>query len=302
VNYKIEDISDDLFLITLNPPLRGFEDFICAWLYRGEVTFLVDVGPSSTARGLLHALRDINLNHLDFILLTHIHLDHAGAIGEIAAHFPQTPIVCHPAGIPHLVDPTRLWQGTKKVLGSLADGYGPIQGISMHQSLDAEKFSSEVIVPVITPGHALHHVSYWTKKYLFIGEACGVHYSAGQGRFCSRPATPPRFFFDTYLESLEKLTPFRTNKLCLGHYGLADDSAKVLENHFRQIFLWEKIINEEIERASAENLIEICLARLLMEDPLLRHFSNLTKETQDREKYFIKNSINGFVGYLEGDQ
>ncbi|MGD9260447.1 MAG: MBL fold metallo-hydrolase, partial [Desulfobacterales bacterium] len=265
MNYKIEDISDDLFLITLNPPLRGFEDFICAWLYRGEVTFLVDVGPSSTARGLLHALRDINLNHLDFILLTHIHLDHAGAIGEIAAHFPQTPIVCHPAGIPHLVDPTRLWQGTKKVLGSLADGYGPIQGISMHQSLDAEKFSSEVIVPVITPGHALHHVSYWTKKYLFIGEACGVHYSAGQGRFCSRPATPPRFFFDIYLESLEKLTPFRTNKLCLGHYGLADDAAKVLENHFRQIFLWEKIINEEIERASAENLIEICLARLLME-------------------------------------
>lgn len=301
MNYKIEKISDDLFLITLNPPLKGFENFICAWLYRGEVTFLVDVGPSSTAKELLIALRDINIYHLDLILLTHIHLDHAGAIGEIAAHFPQTPIVCHPAGIPHLVDPSRLWEGSKKVLGSMADGYGPIQAISRHQSLDAEKFTSDVIVPVITPGHALHHVSYWTKNYLFIGEACGVHYSAGQDRFCSRPATPPRFFFDTYLESVEKLIPLRSNKVCLGHYGLADDAAKLLENHRRQIFLWKKIIKAERDGSNAENIIEICLAKLLMEDPLLEHFRDLTEDTQDREKYFIKNSIKGFLGYLEGE-
>ena len=123
---KIDNISDELDLITLNPPLESFGDFISAWLYRGEISFLVDVGPSSTADALLNALRNLNVDRLDFILLTHIHLDHAGAVGEIAAVYAQTPIICHPAAIPHLIDPARLWAGTQKVLGSMADTYGPI--------------------------------------------------------------------------------------------------------------------------------------------------------------------------------
>ena len=127
---RIDHLADDLSLITLNPPIDGFEDFISSWLYQGETCFLVDVGPASTADGLLKILDEAHIDHLDYILLTHIHLDHAGAIGEIAAAFPQTPIICHPAGIPHLVEPARLWEGTKKVLGSTAEGYGPIQAVA----------------------------------------------------------------------------------------------------------------------------------------------------------------------------
>jgi len=298
VDAKIQNVSNDLYLITLTPPLEGFVSFISAWLYRGNITYLVDVGPSSTAQGLISTLADLNILHLDFILLTHIHLDHAGAIGEVAAHFPKTPIVCHPAGIPHLVDPTRLWEGTQKVLGSMALAYGPIQAVSQNRFLDAQHFTSEAIVPIITPGHAAHHVSFLTKPYLFAGEAAGVHFAISRDRVYMRPATPPKFFFDIALESVDKLIAGKPEKLCYGHYGMAPDAAAMLQNYRRQLFDWKRIIGEEIKRSDAEDLIEACVKRLLKEDSRLANFHHLSADIQEREKYFLRNSIKGFVGHL----
>ncbi|UCG08009.1 MAG: MBL fold metallo-hydrolase [Desulfobacterales bacterium] len=301
MDVKIQNVSDDLFLITLNPPINGFTSFISAWLYQNDVTCLVDVGPSSTAQGLLQALAELNVHRLDFILLTHIHLDHAGAIGDIAHAFLQTPIVCHPAGIPHLVDPSRLWEGTKKVLGATAEGYGPIQAVSQNRLVDAQQFTSEAIVPIITPGHALHHVSYWTDNYLFAGEAAGVYYPISRGRFYMRPATPPRFFFDIALESVDKLIASKPKKLCYGHYGMADDAAKMLENHRRQLFKWKTIIEDEIKRSHTGDLIGACVKRLFKEDSLLENFHNLSEDFKERETYFLRNSIKGFAGYLQSE-
>jgi glyoxylase-like metal-dependent hydrolase (beta-lactamase superfamily II) len=299
VDTEIQNVSDDLFLITLTPPIDGFVSFISAWLYQSDLTCLVDVGPSSTAEGLISTLDELNIQHLDFILLTHIHLDHAGAVGEMAAHFPKTPIVCHPAGIPHLVEPSRLWEGTQKVLGAMALGYGPIQAVSRNRFLDAQQFTSAAIVPIITPGHAAHHVSYLTKPYLFAGEAAGVHFDNSRDRIYMRPATPPKFFFDIALESVDKLIASKPKKLCYGHYGLATNAAKMLQNHRQQLFDWKAIIGDEIKRSNAGDLIEACAKRLLREDSLLANFHNLPENVQEREKYFLRNSIKGFAGYLQ---
>lgn len=298
---KIQKVSDDLSLIALTPPMDGFAGFISAWLYQNDITFLVDVGPSSTAGGLLSILEGLDIRHLDFILLTHIHLDHAGAIGEVTGRFPKTPIVCHPAGIPHLVEPSRLWEGTKKVIGDTALGYGPIQAVSRNRFLDAQQFTSEAIVPIITPGHAAHHVSYSTKAYLFAGEAAGVYYAISRDRFYTRPATPPKFFFNIALESVDKMIASKPKNLCYGHYGMATDAAKMLQNHRRQLFDWKALIGDEIKRSDAEDLIEACVKRLLKEDPLLANFHHLSEEFQERERYFLRNSIRGFVGYLQSE-
>jgi glyoxylase-like metal-dependent hydrolase (beta-lactamase superfamily II) len=298
VDTEIQNVSDDLFLITLTPPIDGFVSFISAWLYQSDLTCLVDVGPSSTAEGLISTLDELNIQHLDFILLTHIHLDHAGAVGEMAAHFPKTPIVCHPAGIPHLVEPSRLWEGTQKVLGAMALGYGPIQAVSRNRFLDAQQFTSAAIVPIITPGHAAHHVSYLTKPYLFAGEAAGVHFDNSRDRVYMRPATPPKFFFDIALESVDKLIASKPKKLCYGHYGMAPDAATMLQNHRQQLFDWKAIIGDEIHRSDAENLIDACVKRLLKKDSRLAYFDNLPEGVQEREKYFLRNSIKGFVGHL----
>ena len=302
MNARAQKIADDLFLIPLSPPLTGFSEFISAWLYRGKITFLVDVGPSSTAADLLRALQELNIDHLDYILLTHIHLDHAGAIGQIAEAFPHTPIICHKTGISHLTEPSRLWEGTKKVLGSMALSYGPIQPVDVNRLCDVSQLQATGLIPIITPGHAPHHVSYQTENYLFAGETGGIYVSLPQKKFYLRPATPPRFFLDIALQSVDALIASQPKTICYSHYGIHADAQMMLETHRGQLLFWEALIREEIQSCAVKDRIFACLKRLLKEDPLMESFDQLSLDIQEREMYFLKNSITGYLGWLKSLQ
>jgi len=109
------------------PSLEGFRRFISSWLYRGPAfTLLVDPGPLSTIPHLVGELRRLGVGRLDAILLTHIHIDHAGGAGALLREFPEARVICHPEGIRHLIAPEKLWEGSRKVLGKLAEAYGEI--------------------------------------------------------------------------------------------------------------------------------------------------------------------------------
>ena len=295
----IQKIADDLFLIPLDLPITGFTEFISVWLYRGEKTFLVDVGTSTTVTDLLSALQELNVGHLDYILLTHIHLDHAGAIGQIADAFPQTPIICHEAGIPHLIEPSKLWEMTQKVLGRMALSYGPIQPVASDLLSNAQNFQAKSVIAIITPGHAANHVSYQTEKYLFAGETAGVYVSLPRKKFYLRPATPPKFFLNIALQSVDRLITCQPEKICYGHFGINDRAKTMLEAHRSQLLLWETLIKDAIQSCSAKDRTAACQERLLKDDPLLANFDQLSTDVQARERYFFQNSINGYLGYLD---
>lgn len=295
---KINRISEKLFLITLFPPISGFDDFIGVWLYKGTKTFIVDVGPSVTVKTLINALDKLNVKKLDYILLTHIHLDHAGGIGEIASLFPKTPIVCHEKGVSHLVDPGRLLEGTIKTLGATGKAYGPIKSVFKAQLVDADKFLSDSVNAVITLGHSPHHVSYATDKYLFAGEAGGVVIALPSGRIYMRPATPHRFILDVSIKSINALIDIDPLTICYGHFGIQNEAVKMLKMHKNQILLWEEIINSEINN-NKKNFLSICLEKLFEKDPMLSGFHLLDKSQQKRELVFIENSITGFTKYLQ---
>jgi len=295
---KIDQITDDLYLLTLVPPIPGFEAFICSWLYKGDQVFIVDVGPAVTADDLISALQTLDVFGLDYILLTHIHLDHAGGIGEMAQAFPGTPIVCHPAGIPHLIDPTRLWQGTLKTLGRTGEIYGPIQALAADRLLDAARFSEADITPVMTPGHSQHHVAYRTGEYLFAGEAGGVYWAQGFEPAYLRPATPPRFFYDIYHQSVEALLKTAPTTMCYGHYGWTTKAEDLLRQHLDQLVLWRQVIAAQMDQDARDDFLPRCLAQLLQEDALLAGYYRMAPLIQQREKGFLFNSIRGFAGYL----
>jgi glyoxylase-like metal-dependent hydrolase (beta-lactamase superfamily II) len=299
---RTQKITDDLFLIPLDLPTAGYNEFISVWLYLGQITCLIDVGPSTTAPILLRALDELKINRLDYILLTHIHLDHAGAIGEIADVFPQTPIICHQAARSHLIEPSRLWAGTKKVLGSMALSYGPIKPVAGNRLIDANDFKVKSVVPLITPGHAVHHVSYQTDKYLFAGEAAGVYVALPQNTFYLRPATPPRFFLNIALQSMDSLIACHPHTICYAHFGINKDAATMLQNHRNQLLLWEKLIEDEIKNGHPKDPIDSCIQRLLEEDPLMAAFNQLTPGVKERETYFLRNSIKGYLGYLGSER
>ncbi len=300
---RIRMLSDRIGLISLYPPIPGFDDFIGVWLHRGDdATFLVDVGPSVTAPGLLNALEELGVTRLDYILLTHIHLDHAGAAGEMARRFPGARIVCCQAGLPHLVDPSRLWKGTVKTLGKTGEAYGPIQPTPPDRLEAAEAFVSNVVAPVITPGHSPHHVSFRTDDCLFVGEAGGVRLTPPDGAPYLRPATPPRFFLDVALQSIDALIETDPGLMCYGHFGAEPNGAELLREHRRQLLRWERLIKKEMNSMETGDMVEACLNRLLDDDPLLEGFFRLSREAREREKGFLINSIKGFIGFLENNR
>lgn len=297
VEPRITRVADNLDLVHLTPPLEGFSDFIGAWLSIGPPAFLVDVGPGSTADQLIAALEHRGISRLDYILLTHIHLDHAGAAGRISERFPQAAVVCHENAMAHLVDPARLWEGSRKVLGAVASGYGPLVPTARERLTPAHEFRDAGIVPILTPGHAPHHVSYLTPEVLFAGEAAGVWYPLPDSSPYMRPATPPQFLMDVALASIDALIARAPARMAVGHLGLCADGVGLLRRHRRQLLFWEAWIAERLPGFPPDQAPRLCLEGLLAEDPLLASLERFPPQARSREAYFLMNSIMGFLGW-----
>jgi len=295
----IWQLAEKLYLIALTPPLQGFDRFIGIWLYTGSPAFLVDVGPAATSAMLLKALEDLAIDHLDYLLLTHIHIDHAGGIGEIATAFPQAQIVGHARGLPHLVQPDRLWKGSLKSLGPTAEAYGPIRAVTPGRVRDAATLDDPRIRIISTPGHSPHHISYAVEDILFAGEAGGVCLATPCPVPYMRPATPPRFFLETALESLDRLIALNPSKIAYSHFGLFPDARNLLLSHRRQLLLWEEVIGRTLPAAGTEDATRDCLERLLTEDTRLEAYLTMANQEKNREKGFLENSIRGFIGYIQ---
>src|SRR5512136_471099 len=128
---QVHSISPTLKLIDLHLPIPGYERFIGAFLFCGERTAIVDVGPKAAIPDLLSSLAQLNIDaeQVHYILLTHIHIDHAGGTGAAIREMPQAKVLAHAQALQHLVDPARLWEGSLKTLGDLALQYGSIEPV-----------------------------------------------------------------------------------------------------------------------------------------------------------------------------
>jgi hypothetical protein len=145
----------------------------------------------------------------------------------------------------------------------------------------------------------VHHVSYLTDCGLFAGEACGVRYVLGANREYLRPATPPRFFLNVALASVDALIETAPARMMIGHFGVTDDGTGLLKRHREQLLFWEKWLAKLPEGYSAAEALEGCAEGLLAEDPCLAAFNAFPAPARRRERYFLKNSINGFLGWLK---
>jgi glyoxylase-like metal-dependent hydrolase (beta-lactamase superfamily II) len=283
-------------LVEIKQNIPGFERFIGSWVFQGEKNVVIDVGPSHSVRDLIGSLLAMGMDRVDWVLLTHIHIDHAGGLAEFLARFPSAKAVCHNKAIKHLVDPSRLWAGTKKTLGPLADHYGPIRPVAPSSLVPHQEAALDGLDIIETPGHAAHHLSFIYQGHLLAGEAGGVYATTPNSEYL-RPATPPVFFLHQCLESIDRLLNRKNRPICYGHFGQAENAHAMLERARNQLILWENLIKEEIASVK-EHPVERCMESLLSKDPELRAFKTLDPPVQERERFFIANSIKGYLGFL----
>lgn len=288
----------ELNLIDLDQQRTGYRQFISCWLYQSaDVTFIVDPGPTSSTEYLISKLRE-SVTSLDYILLTHIHLDHAGGTGTICRAFPEAKVVCFEPAVTHMVDPAKLWEGSQKVLREIADLFGQPEPVPENKFVPADSVPG--LQTILTPGHAAHHQSYIFDDILFIGEAAGLRQNVN-GQEYLRPATPPRFFPKVALKSLDKLLAMDLPSTCaFAHYGMSENCREILELARGQHKNWVEILKENFtDYKWSPQLQAEALKLLIAKDPLLAPFKKLPADLQAREQEFFRNTLEGMLGYLD---
>ena len=280
------------------PRLEGFRNFISSWYIETDgFCAVVDPGPLSTIPVLVNHLRELQVDEIDYIFLTHIHIDHAGGTGELLKYFPQTKVICHPDGIRHMIAPEKLWQGSLSVLGETAEIYGEIVPVAETAISYAEDIGTTGVKVYKTPGHAPHHVCYAYKDLLFGGEIAGVHIPVEQGRYM-RPATPPKFIYEVARDSIDKMIALNPRYLVIAHHGLVEPAVSYLETARRQLSLWVKAV-AVTDHITASQRDEVIYDWLLNNDPAFSGIERLEADIYARERYFMSNSLRGIRQYFE---
>lgn len=246
------DLTDEIApgVIEIDTLLGGWEKVTAGYLLTGPAPVLVETGSQSSVPTLLAGLAAIGVGPGDLagVAVTHIHLDHAGGVGDVARAFPAATVYVHEKGARHLADPSRLVDSAARVYGPLLDSlYGrldPTPAERIHVLADGEEVRvgpDRVLTTVDSPGHAKHHLALHdsVSGVLFAGDAVGVRLpDAG----VLRPSTPPPDFdLDLALHSLGRFAGRRPSGLALAHYGLLPEPSEVLAEASETLRRWAAV-------------------------------------------------------------
>jgi glyoxylase-like metal-dependent hydrolase (beta-lactamase superfamily II) len=186
---------------------------------------LFDCGPSSTIPALKRGLgeRGLELEDIRHLLLSHIHLDHAGAAGTLVREHPGLRVHVSPIGAPHVVDPARLERSSRRLYGDAFDQlWGALEPVPQ-ENVDVVGDSAVGLEVFPTPGHASHHVSYLTPDgALHAGDAVGVRIMPGRYVFPAAP--PPDIDLEAWEETFRSIEERRPARFALTHFGVVEDT------------------------------------------------------------------------------
>lgn len=240
-----EDLGGDVFHIDTR--MGGYDGITSSYLIRGSRPCLVETGAARSAPVVVAALAELGLGPEDLatIVVTHIHLDHAGGVGDLAREFPNATVVVHERGARHLADPSRLVASAHRVFGADMDRLfgdllpvpaerlavlGDVGTVDLGDGRRLDAFHN--------PGHASHHVGLLDTHTgdLYTGDAAGVYVPETAD---VRPATPPPDFdLDLALSSLARMRDADARRLLFSHFGPVTDVRATLDRSEEELRVW----------------------------------------------------------------
>ena len=251
-------------------------------IVEGGCAAFVDVGTSHSVPTLLEALRlkGIPREDVAYVMVTHVHLDHAGGAGELMRHLPNARLVVHPRGARHMIDPGKLVAGTAAVYGAdqMRARFGEVVPVPAERVIEAsDAFAVDLngrrLLCLDTPGHARHHYCVWDEKSrgFFTGDTFGISYREFDvdGRaFIFTTTTPVQFDPPALHASLDRMMSYQPERMYLTHYGCVTDTERLARELHEQIDLYVAVARDASGAGEArhqrmkEGLAEIMLTRL----------------------------------------
>lgn len=241
-------LADDLWLI--DTQFQGERQIIASYLIVGERGLaLVDVGAAATLGALLSGVRAAGFDPADIshLLLTHVHLDHAGAAGALVRQLPRAQVYVHRIGAPHLIDPSRLMSSATRIYGDRMDQlWGRMEPVAedrLHIVDDGDEIhvGARTLQALYTPGHAIHHIAFYdeARNVAFPGDVAGVSIEGID--FVRPPTPPPDLSLEDWDESITRLESLGLKRLYLPHFGEVDATARHFAVLRRRLHDWGKI-------------------------------------------------------------
>ena len=218
-------------------------------LIEGRRAAFVDTGTNHSVPRLLGALEHTGLRpaDVDWVIATHVHLDHAGGVGLLMRHLPQARLVVHPRGERHLVDPRQLLAGARAVYGEaeVERAYGQVVGVPKDRVVTTDdgmtlSWGSRTLRFLDTPGHARHHHCIWDDRSrgFFTGDTFGLSYrefDSAHGAWVLPTTTPVQFEPEALRESVQRLLASQPREMYLTHYGPVGDVPRLGAHFLRQL-------------------------------------------------------------------
>jgi glyoxylase-like metal-dependent hydrolase (beta-lactamase superfamily II) len=216
---------------------------------------LIDPGPTSCLATLLDALGD---EQPRVLLLTHIHLDHAGAAGSLVERWPELEVYVHERGAAHLADPGRLIESARRLYGEDMDRlWGemvPVPEPNLSVLQGGERLLDGRFEVAYTPGHASHHVSYLHERTAFVGDVGGVRITPSA--LTIPPTPPPDIDVQAWHESIKRIKRWAPERLVMTHFGAADDVDRQLDEVGRRLDGWAELAQTLDQEAFIDGLKE----------------------------------------------
>lgn len=247
----IEDLGNDVFHIDTR--MGGYDGITSSYLIRSSRPCLIETGTARSASVVIESLAELGINadDLAWLVVTHIHLDHAGGVGDLAEVFPNARVVVHERGARHLADPAKLVASAHRVFGPDMDRlFGDLRPVP-HERLEVLGETGSVdlgdgrqLTAFHNPGHASHHVGLLDTQSgdLYTGDAAGVYVPETAD---VRPATPPPDFdLDLALDSLARMRSAGANRLLFSHFGPVDDVTDTLDRSVEELRYWVDAVRQ----------------------------------------------------------
>lgn len=293
-------IGKNLYQVELST--GGIEQLICSYVITGAKPILVEAGPTNSIPNLLSAIAELGISReaIQYVAVSHIHLDHGGGAGTLLKQLPNAKVIVHPRGAPHLINPERLWPSSQSVLGFVSEVFGKPEPIPQDRVIPMTEGSIELgdggkLTVIETLGHASHHLSFQESFNggVFPGDAAGTYLAA-----CDVvvPTIPPPFFLEPALASLDKLIALNPTALYFTHFGKADDPINRLKAYKEQLKLWARVAEEGVR---ANLSLEEIRDNIIRTDPIMTQASPYVKEHRIYQKTVLDNCIRGIVGYAK---
>lgn len=250
--------------------LLGTPGMGSTYVVRGDEIAIVETGTSLCAPTVLAGLEHLGVRPVDVrhIVVTHVHMDHAGGAGTLIAHMPEAQVYLHSLTIPHLVDPSRLLQSATRALGELFPLHGTVEPLPANRLLPAEALHLDlgggvVLEGVTTPGHSPDHVSYLdtASGALFTGDAVGIVIPDYQ--YLGPVTPPPAVDVPAQHATFAKLLAMPISRLLFSHYGPSDvDPHPVIERLRERYEQFDRLVQEQLD---ADQIDEAAIIRAMLD-------------------------------------